>query len=197
MENLVINKRNKKCNKYAKKERKQGKIPGVLYGREINNFMFEVGEIELKRSIREHGEHGIIDIVVEGKPKKVLIKEIQREPVNNSILHVDFENINLDQKITTEVPINFIGEGSVGSRGGILQKEKDTLKVECRADEVPKSIKVDLSKFDTGDIFRISDLEMSEEISFVEPMDSIIALVTYNNLSLDDKEEGEESEENL
>ncbi|WP_142412991.1 50S ribosomal protein L25 [Hathewaya massiliensis] len=194
MENLVIRKREKKCNKYAKKERREGKIPGILYGKAINSFMFEVGEIELNRSIRTHGEHGIIDVVVEGKPTKVLIKEIQREPVNNSILHVDFENVNLDQKITTEVPINFIGEGAVTSKGGILQKEKNSIKVECRADEIPKSFKVDLSKFDTGDIFRISDLEVSEELSFVEPMDSVIAMVTHNNFALDEKEEEAEEE---
>ncbi|CAM2778378.1 50S ribosomal protein L25 [Hathewaya histolytica] len=192
MENLIINKREKRCSKYAKKERKNGRIPGVLYGKEFNNYMFEVGELELNNSIRKHGEHSIIDVIVEGENKKVLIKEVQREPLNNRILHVDFENISLDQKIITEVPLQFIGEGRVSSKGGILQKEKDSLKVECKADVVPQSIEVDLSNFDTGDIFRISDLELGEDLTFIEPLNSVIATVTHNSFALDEKEEEEE-----
>lgn len=192
MENLVINKRDKTCSKEAKKERKKGLIPGILYGKNINNYMFEVGEIELNNNIRKHGEHGIIRVLVEGEEKKALIKEIQRDPLNKRILHLDLENISEDQKIVTEIPIQFDGENLVSRRGGILQKEKTSIKVECKASEIPKNIEVDLSRFDTGDVFRVSDLEVSEELSIIEPNESVIALVTHTNYSLDDEIEEED-----
>ena len=190
MNNLVISKREKTCNKFAKKERKKGIIPGMLYGKNNNNFMFEVGELELNKNLKQSGEHGVLNLEADGKTQKALIKEVQREPVTNKILHVDLERVFSDDKIVTEVPLQFTGEGKISSKGGILQKEKTTVKVQCKANEIPSNLQVDLTKYDVGDIFRLQNLEVGEDLTFIEPSDSIIALVTHNNSS--PEEQGEE-----
>lgn len=191
MNNLVISKREKTCNKFAKKERKKGIIPGMLYGKNNNNFMFEVGEIELNKNLKLSGEHGVLNLQSGGKSQKALIKEVQREPVTNKILHVDLERVSGDDKIVTEVPLQFTGEGKINSKGGILQKEKTTVKVQCKANEIPNNLQVDLTKYDVGDICRLQDLEIGEDLTFIEPSDSIIALVTHNNSSSQEQSEEE------
>lgn len=181
MECLNISKREKKCCHAAKKERKNGKVPGVLYGKELNNFLFEIGELELNSQIKKTGEHGVININVDGNEQKALIKEVQRDPMKHNIIHIDLEKLSGNESIQTQIPIVFEGEGAVKSKGGILQKERMAVKVQCKANNIPKSINVDLSKLNIGDMLRVGDLEVSEEITFVDHLNSVIISVTENN----------------
>ena len=85
MENITLHKREKKTLHEAKKERRQGLVPGIIYGKNINNIMFEIAELELNKEIFRSGEHGVLDINMDGQNHKTLIKEIQRDPVHHKI----------------------------------------------------------------------------------------------------------------
>ena len=165
----------------TKRERKSGKIPGVLYGKGIQSFMFELGGIELEKEIMKNGEHGILNLEINGENHVTLIKEIQREAVNHKIIHIDLEELCENKKVMAEIPIIYSGEGSVRGNGGIVQKERSSVKVQCVGQNIPRAFNVDLSSLKAGDTYRICNLEMSSEISFIEDENTVLVSVVGGN----------------
>ncbi|WP_251860931.1 50S ribosomal protein L25 [Clostridium sp. Marseille-Q2269] len=130
MEELFIQKRQSND---TNKIRKEGKVSGVIYGRNLNNVMFQVGQIELNSIISDVGQHGVIDVNCEEQDYKVLMKEVQRDPVKKNVIHIDLKKItNTSNLINVEVPILFSGDELIMKKGGIIQKEKNSVKVRCR-----------------------------------------------------------------
>lgn len=181
MEQLELHKRNKNTVHEARKERKSGKIPGIIYGKNINNLMFEIGELELNKKISSTGEHGVLEVELGTEKHSTLIREVQRNPVNHKIIHIDLEEIPKNQTIQTDVPILFMGEDFVSRKGGVVQKERTNVKVQCKYEYIPKHIDVDVSKLEIGDSYRVSDIELSQEITFMDDLNTLIAFVTCNN----------------
>lgn len=180
MENLKLNKRQKSTSNEAKKIRRTGVIPGILYGRNINNMMFEISELELNKEVVKNGEHAVLNVELEGKLHRTLVKEVQRDPVHHKIVHIDLEELPKNATIQTEIPIVYSGEDLIMKKGAAVQKEKSNVKVECKSEKIPRCVNVDLSKLEIGDVYRIMDLELSEDIAFVEDANSIIASITLN-----------------
>ncbi|MCB2289063.1 50S ribosomal protein L25 [Clostridium sp. CS001] len=178
MEKLEVKKREKKAHHSARRDRREGKVPGIMYGKNLKNLMFEVGELELNSQISRIGEHGVLDITINGDDHNVLIKEIQREPVNQKIIHIDFEELYENSRVITEVPIKFLGENTIGKNGDVLQKERTSIKVQCTAVKIPKSVEVDVSNLNAGDSYRVADVEFAKEISIIDSLSLVIATVT-------------------
>ena len=177
MEKLFVEKRN--C-KNSNKIRREGKVPGIIYGKNLNNLMFEVGEIELNSMISQVGEHGVTDVNYGGADYKVLIKEVQKDPVKKNVIHIDLENVTKSSNlINAEIPILFSGDELIMKKGGVVQKEKNSVKVRCPGEKLPNNIMIDLSQYDIGKTFRISDLELGEDITFMESLDSTIASIFF------------------
>ncbi|MDF2505571.1 50S ribosomal protein L25, partial [Clostridium sp.] len=163
------------------------------------NTLFEIGELELQREISSNGEHGILNIDIEGKNHKTLIKEIQKDSINHKILHIDLEELSGNGELVTEVPLTFNGEDDIRKMGGIIQKSKDTIKVKCEADNLPKTINVDISTLNFGDSLRVADVEASSEISIVDDLKSIVLTITSasgGDIPDDNGEEEVEEEDN-
>ncbi|MDQ0149320.1 50S ribosomal protein L25 [Eubacterium multiforme] len=177
MNELNIQKRNK-CGNSGRKARSKGLVPGILYGKEMANFMFEVSSLELGREISNSGEHGILNVNVNGETKEALIKEVQREPVNHEIIHLDLEILNGNEKIEAEVPIQYLGEGYLNKKGAVLQKEKDLVKVLCNSNKLPKHIKFDVSSGINGSVYRMCDLELANEITILDNLETVIASIS-------------------
>ena len=181
METLSAVSRVKKTAHEAKKERQKGKVPGILYGKNISNMLFEIGEMELSKELIKTGEHGIVNISIDGKDHMALIKEIQKDPVNRKLIHLDLEELTNDTVITTDVPLLFVGEDTVRRNGGILQKERNKVKVQCKGGSIPKSINIDVSGLSFGDTYRLGDIEFSSEISILDDKNTVIAAVADGN----------------
>lgn len=178
MHNIELKKRNIASGHSARRERRQGLVPGVLYGKKMGNFLFEVGELDLGRELSSSGEHGIINFSFNGKDEKALLKEVQRDPVSHKVIHIDLEEITTNKEIQSEVPIQFIGEEWLNNKGAVLQKEKAVVKVSCKPDNLPKSIKIDVSKGELGDVYRFADLEFGEEISIIDDGETVVASIS-------------------
>jgi large subunit ribosomal protein L25 len=181
MENLNAVTRVKKTAHEAKKERRNGKVPGILYGKNISNMLFEIGEMELSKELIKTGEHGIVNINIDGEEHMALIKEIQKDPVNRKFMHIDLEELTNDTVVTTDVPLLFVGEDMVRRNGGILQKERNKVKVQCKGGSIPKSINIDVSALSFGDTYRLADIEFSNEISILDDRNTVIAAVADAN----------------
>lgn len=178
MSNLNLKKREISSGHCAKRERKKGMIPGVLYGKGVANLLFEIGEMEIGREIACQGQHGILNFNIDGNEHSALLKEVQRDPVSHKIIHLDLEEVGSDEVIQSEVPISFVGEEWLTKKGAILQKENELVKVSCKAKDLPKSIRFDVSKGRSGSVFRYADLEVGEEISIIDDIKSVVASIT-------------------
>ncbi len=189
MNSLNLNKRDDSIPNNAKKIRRQGKVPGILYGKKLNELVFEVGEIELCREISKNGEHGIVNLNLNGKEHKALIKDVQRDPVTHKIIHLDLEELDQNKKIISTVPIYYEGEGLLNKKGMVLQKEKDSIKVECTADNLPKYIKINIDGSNNGYVYRAGDLELASELSIIDDLNTVIAAVTYERKTVSDNME--------
>lgn len=181
MEILSASTRKKRTSHEARKERRNGKVPGILYGKNITNMLFEIGELELTKELSINGEHGIVNIKIDGQEHMVLIKEVQKDPVNRKFVHIDLEELSSDTVVVTDVPLVFIGDEQITRNGAILQKEKNKVKVQCKGGNLPKSISVDVSNLSFGETYRIANIELSKEITFIEDPNTVIAAITDAN----------------
>lgn len=179
MSNLEMNKRSIDIPNSAKKARRNRKVPGVLYGKKMNNLLFEVGELELCHEIAANGEHGVLEFSLDGEGHRGLIKEVQRDPVTNKIIHLDLEELKGKNKIISSVPIHYIGEEYLNKKGIVVQKEKDSVKVECSIDALPKYIDFNIGTGDVGSVYKFGDLEVASEISILDDLNSVIASISY------------------
>ncbi|KOA20260.1 general stress protein CTC [Clostridium homopropionicum DSM 5847] len=189
METLKCEKRIKSSSHSARRSRRMGKIPGVLYSSSLGNIMFEVADLDFNREIQMQGEHSAISLIINKSEHKALIKELQKEPVTQKIIHIDLQEINDQNVIQTEVPIVFVGESIAAKNGGIIQKERNNVKIQGKYNDIPKVVNVDVSKMQIGDVFRIADLELAKEITFLDDINSVLAVVSKSGVSFSDQEE--------
>lgn len=198
MNSLNFNKREGSIPNNAKKLRRSGKVPGILYGKELRDLMFEVGELELCKEISRTGEHGILDFNLNGTSHRALIKDVQRDPVTHKIIHLDLEELEENRKIVSSVPIRYLGEENLNKNGVVLQKERDSIKVECMPDTLPKYLNMDINGSRDGYVYRIGDLEVASELSIIDDLNTVIASVSYERKTVSDdmEEEVEEGSKN-
>lgn len=195
MEELVLNKRIKNTSNSAKKERKRGIIPGVIYGKELGNLMFEIGEMDLVSELKTSGEHGVVNFNLDGYNGTAVIKDVQKDSITHKIMHIDLEEVRRDANIVAEVPIRFNGKDFLGEKGVVLQSQKDFVKVSCKPEDLPNSIDIDVSKAQIGSVYKLSDLEVGAEISIVDDLSSVCAsVVTEQFVPSEDETIAEEIE---
>jgi len=159
--------------------RNQKMIPGVVYGAGDNQAI-TLEYISFEKAFRQSGESTLVDLVVnDAKPVKVLVHEVQREPLRSKITHVDLYQVKMDQKLTLNIPLKFTGEArAVKELGGILVKQLDEVEVRCLPADLMHEIEVDLSTLGTfEDVIRFADIALPKGIELMEDSQSIIALV--------------------
>ena len=148
----------------ARRIRASGKIPGNVYGHGAEPTAVQADELQFKALISKIStENTLIDLKVgDGKPKAVLIREIQRHPYRSAILHVDFFEITAGEKIRVAVPVRLEGNPIGVRNGGILQVIRYELEVECLPREIPSSFEVDISEMEIGDSLHISAIDTGD-----------------------------------
>ena len=180
MENLQVNQREKKTRHSSRQCRRKGLVPGVIYGKGINNFLFEIGELELNHALSVTGEHGLLSINSQEGSLNTLIKEVQRDPVTRRVLHIDLEKVEGNEEIETVVPINYVGEEYINKLDAVLQKNIDSIKVKCSPSNIPKGVNLNVGRAKPGEQFKIADVEFGNEITVVDDLNSIVASVSYD-----------------
>ncbi|WP_419949397.1 50S ribosomal protein L25/general stress protein Ctc [Candidatus Palauibacter sp.] len=176
----------------ARQLRRSGHLPAVVYGRREEAESLALDTHELSRLLsRIHAATTVIDLEVDGgKPRPVLIREIQRHPYRPELLHVDFFEIRADVKIRVQVPIQLVGTASGVEMGGMLQQLRHDLEVECLPGEIPSGFELDVSDLDIGDAIHMSAVDAGG-IAILEDLDETICMVVPPAI----EEEPEELEE--
>ena len=177
MDELVLNKRLNKTANAVKQKRREGKVPGVVYGKKLGSLMFEIGEIELVEELSRNGEHGVLRFDLDGYNGTAIIKEVQKDPVSHKVIHIDLEEVSRYGMLETEVPIKLEGKEFLSTKGIVIQTQKDSVKISCKAQDIPKSIDVNVSNAKLGSVYKLSDLEVGSEISIIDNLSTVFASV--------------------
>jgi large subunit ribosomal protein L25 len=164
---------------YARRLRKAGRLPGVIYGHKQEPVAISVEEDELLAHLR-HGTH-VLTIDVEGaRPQTCLVKELQFGYLGDNVIHVDFARVSLEEEVEVRVHLNFVGEPHAAARGGaILNHDLTDLEVICRVNEIPEEIKVDLTKMGEGLLLTVGDLDLPSHVKSNVPPDTPVAHVSF------------------
>ncbi len=167
--------------KKVKIMRGKNQIPAVCYGQKIKPLSLTISKRELLMIAKQAGEATIINLEIPQKETlKVLIRDLQRHPLTDEIIHADFYNIDLSKAVQTEIPLEFVGASkAVEELEGNLITNKDSIKVECLPDKLVSKIEVDVSVLKTfEDLIHVGDLNISEGIKVLDEAEDIIAQVT-------------------
>lgn len=179
--------------------RKKGVLPAILYGPKIKNTPLEIDLKEFEKAEKEVGESSFISLKIEGKKKnyQVLIKEVQREPMSGKPIHVDFYQPSLKEKITTAIPLSLEGEApAVKELGGTLVKNFLEIEIRSLAKDIPKEIKVDVSKLKTfEDKILVGDLKLPKGVEVLRNKKDIVAFVSPPEKIEEEKKPAEEVKE--
>jgi large subunit ribosomal protein L25 len=193
---LEVRVREERGSAAARRLRKTGFIPGVVYGGNADPRAISVAERELRKALTtDHGLNAILDVKVNGETRPVILKEYQRDPVTGRLAHVDLVVVRLDRPIQTAVTVELVGESPGAKEGGVLQQVAREITVEALPMEVPDRIEADVSGLAIGDSLRLGDLPQPEGVQFVDDLDeTVIATVTVPT-RIEEPEPEEELEE--
>ncbi len=171
---LRVDKRTGSGNKQTRKLRKENSIPAILYEKGTNGRLLKVNEGELSNIIAKNGENVIVKLRVDGTEIPAVIKEIQKDHLQQHLIHVDFQPVTLHEIIHAEVPVLVINGERVEKNGWVINKQMTGLEIEGEVEKIPPAITVDASKYRVGQVLRVADLEISEELSIVNEKNEVI-----------------------
>lgn len=155
-------------------------MPAELYGRGIENQHLVIPMKELRRVLKQAGQGTLVNVMVDGQKRPVMIHEIMVHPVSDEITNVDLYQVRLDEKIKVRIPIEFTGESqAVKEKNGLLVKAMQDVEVEALPNDIPRSASVDISKIsDIGQSVFVKDLNLADGVKAVVEGDSVVATVT-------------------
>jgi large subunit ribosomal protein L25 len=178
---LQVKERESRGSASSRRLRENGLVPGVLYGNGGQAHPFCIEERELRRVLTgDHGLHAILDVVLEGQQKAhhAVLKEYQLDPTRARLLHIDLQEVRLDQAIHTQVVVELVGESEGVKEGGVLSQVNREVNVEALPMEVPDRLELDVSSMVIGDTLRVSDLRVPEGVKLLDDPETVLASVT-------------------
>lgn len=175
---LSVQKREVKGRK-VKKLRKLGILPASLYGKKIQSISVQASLADFQKAYNQAGETGVIDLVLDGKKHPVLIKNVQIHPVSQQILHVDFYQVDLKEKVKTSVPIEFTGKAAaVVQKTGVLLTLLDNIEVEALPTDLPERATVDVSGLaEIDQVIKVENLQLPAGVAVLTGKDQEIVKV--------------------
>jgi large subunit ribosomal protein L25 len=196
---LEVKERDGRGSADARRLRRQGLIPGVLYGSGNKPHAICIAERDLRRVLTgSAGLHAILDVVLEGQKTThaSILKDYQQDPIRGHLEHVDLQEVRLDQPIQATVAVQLVGEPVGVKEGGVLSQVQREINVEALPMEIPEHLELDVSGMAIGDALRVADLAAREGVTFLDdPDETVLAAVTMPTRVEEPEPEVEEGEE--
>ena len=188
--------------------RRSGNVPAVLYGPKLDSQAMEMDQKTFSKLYKEAGHTSLVNLEIKGSSKDktetanehvVLIREVQFHPLKNTVLHVDFFQVDMNKAIRTDVPLIFTGESlAVKDMGGVLIRSHNTVDLEALPNDLPHDIEVDISVLDDFEkIIHIKDLVLPDGVKLHHEDDDVIALVQPPRTEEELEKLTEETEEDV
>ena len=187
----------------AREVRKEGNIPAILYGQGEDPVPLVVSPDELRRALSNSaGINTVLELEIddpESSEKKFsMVQEIQRDPLKNRVIHLDFLAIDMQKSIRVKVPVNTQGRSEGERRGGKLEKLMRTIDLECLPGDIPDSIEIDVSDLEMGDFVDIDGISLGEGVTPLRSGSEKVVQVVAQRAqeeAIDEPEVEEEGEE--
>ena len=202
-EKLNVAIRDKKGTSSARRIRLKDQIPAILYHSGLDALSLSVDKKELYKALKTG--QVIFEVKIKDENQFVLVKDVQYHPVNDNIMHIDFQKVKEDEKISLEVPLRIEGEAEGVKAGGILVQIVSTITVQCKPTTVPEALIIDVTNLELNSSLSVKDIELAADVEIMtdedlavvsvqEPKEEVVEEVLEDEELLEG-EEGEEGEE--
>ena len=181
MSQVVLSAKNRQNNGSveARKIRRAGRIPGVLYGRSGKAMSIDLDALEFTNGVKNISESTIVKVEVDGKPYDAFVKATQRNIVEGKIIHVDFYEVESGVLLRARVTIQLKGNAVGVREGGVLEFPLHEIEVECMPKDLPERIELDISGLGVNQAIHVRDIPLSDAIRVISASDQVVALVKY------------------
>jgi large subunit ribosomal protein L25 len=161
--------------------RRQGLVPAILYGGGSAPVALAVTPADVQRTLQGHGAGGVLvslRLPGDAEPRTAVVRELQFDPVRDTLIHIDFQAVRMDEEITVEVPVHVVGEAAgVKDQSGVLALLLRTVEVSCLPSLIPERIDVDVSALRIHDVATIANLQLPEGVRVTMPASQPVATV--------------------
>jgi large subunit ribosomal protein L25 len=180
----------------ARKIRADGRVPAVVYGQGADAMHLTVDAKELFHVLHtDAGVNVLVDLHVNSDQMLAMPREVQRDHIRGTFLHIDFLRIARDEKITVEVPVHLVGESHGVKEGGVVEHHLWNLELECFPQDVPSAIEADITALGIGDSLKVSDLKIPGNTTVLTPQDETIVSIVHPQILVVEEEVAEEEVE--
>lgn len=177
---LPVRARHETGSRAANRLRKQGLIPGVLYGHGKAAVLFAVEPAQLREAMStDAGRHAVLEVTLEGQKRahRAIIKDLELDPVRHVVTHVDLQEIRLDEVIEAKVTLRFEGPSAGEKAGGMLDEATREVAVKGKVTEIPEHIAVDITAMAVGDALYVKDLAVPEGLEVLDDPELVLCSV--------------------
>jgi large subunit ribosomal protein L25 len=175
--------------------RRAGRIPGVIYGHGIEPVPISVAGRDLRAALTtESGMNALLSVRVDGQDHLTLAREVQRHPVRNTVVHVDFQIVRRDEVVSADVPLVLAGEAhEVDAGGGVVEQPLTSLTIRATPAAIPAGIEVDITALSMGDTIRVGDLTLPDGVATEVDADEPV-VIARAGVALEEAAPAEEAE---
>ncbi|HEX6988273.1 MAG TPA: 50S ribosomal protein L25 [Bacillota bacterium] len=177
--------------------RRAGSVPAIVYGGGDENVAVQVSAQDVLHLFSRQGGRGLLELEIDGKPQTVMIKEVQRHPVRQDVLHIDFLRVRMTEKIQAAVPLRLEGEEAVTRAGAVLQQQLREIHVSCLPADLPAELVCDLSHLEPGATLTVGQLQVPAGVEILNDPDQVVAVALLprgTQADADDEAAGEAAE---
>lgn len=167
---FVANSRGQSGKGEARRVRRQGDVPAVIYGGQKEPQMLVLNHNDVIKHLEHEAVYShVLDVMVDGKTEKAILKGVQRNPAKFQILHLDFLRVSMSEAVKVHVPLHFVNESTSvgGKKGGIAAHSMVDVEVSCLPSVLPEYLEVDLAKLDIGESLHLSDIVLPAGVEIV------------------------------
>jgi large subunit ribosomal protein L25 len=179
-----------------RRSRAAGKIPAVVYGGGKESVAIEVDRKTLVDTMKGHGgENPIFLLKLGDKERHAMIRNLQLDPVSRQVIHIDFQRVQMDQKVRVAVPIELVGTAyGVKTEGGMIDFVTREVHVECLPGDIPKHLECDVTNLHVGQHVEAKDLTLPPRVTLLDDPDRVIISLSHSRLEAAPAGEGAEGE---
>lgn len=182
--NLTASQRAETGKNAARRLRSAGRVPAVIYGASIKGdaLSISLNNKELDKILHTAaGGNVLVNLRLDGEaaPRTVMFKEVHLHPLRGSLIHVDMYEVQMDHKITVDVPVHLVGKADGLAFGGIVQVEHRRVRVECFPTQIPDSFELDITPLGVGHSYHVSDIKLAEGVEMLDdPTMTLVSIVS-------------------
>ncbi|HZH93687.1 MAG TPA: 50S ribosomal protein L25 [Tissierellaceae bacterium] len=179
----------------AKKMRREKLVPGIVYSKGEETKHVQVDQIDFVKVFRIVGTSSLMELEVDGEVIPVIVKSVQRNPVKGEVIHIDFQKLDMKQKIKITVPVYLLHRDAIKLQPSVLMQMLDTIEIECLPGDIPESVGIDVSGMDFETPLYVKDLEIMGEDNVEVLTDPESIICTLNEPTMEEEEDGEAVED--